>query len=333
MITRRSVVRGGLAISGLAASGLLPTILTSCAQKSPTAPLRVGLVEWPGYAPFYLAQELGYYGDAKTDTPIELVNFVDIADILRAYRQQQIGAICATLSDVMQLADTIPDQRFVMMIDESAGADVILAKPSIKSLADLKGKRIGSDLSILSSFILVSALKKANLTLKDVEIVAVGISGQVQAYKSDRIDAVIAFDPARAQLLRIGAKVIFDSSQIPGEIVDVMATSQAVLTQYTPTFQVITQGFFKALDYLKKNPEDAIDRMSKRQKMTPDEFKETLRLLPLSNYQTNQKMLDRETSPLISVAQKLNQIMIEEKLIQNPIDIKSFLTKAALSST
>ena len=330
MITRRSFVQGGLAISGLAASSVLPAILTSCTQKPPAVPLRIGLVEWPGYAPFYLAQELGYYAKA----PIELVSFVDVADILRAYRQQQIDAICTALSDVMQLAaETMPDQRLVLMIDESAGADAILVKPSIKSLADLKGKRIGSDLAILSSFILVAALKKANLTVKDVEIVAVGISGQVQAYEADRIDAVIAFDPARSQLLRVGAKVIFDSSQIPGEIVDIMSVSQTKLTQHIPTLQIVTQGFFKAIDYLEQYPEDAIARMCKRQNMTPDEFKKALTLLPLSNYQTNQKMLDPVDSPLISVTQNLNQIMMDAKLIKNPVDIKPLLTKAALLST
>ena len=333
MITRRSFVRGGLAVSGLAASSVLPAILTSCAKKIPAAPLRIGLVEWPGYAPFHLAQDLGYYGNATSNTPIELVSFVDVADILRAYRQQQIDALCTALSDVMQLAETMPDQRLVLMIDESAGADAILAKPSIKSLSDLKGKRIGSDLAILSSFILVAALKKANLTFNDVEIVAVGISGQVQAYKADRIDAVIAFDPVRSQLLRVGANVVFDSSQIPGEIVDIMAVSQTTLTQQTPTLQIVTQGFFKALDYLKQHPEDAIARMCKRQNMTPEEFKKTLTLLPLSTYQTNQKMLDQVNSPLISVTQDLNQIMMDAKLIQKPIDIRPLLTKAALLST
>jgi len=85
MITRRSVVRSGLAISGLAVSSVLPTILTSCTSKAPAVPLRMGLLEWPGYAPFYRTQELGYYGNA----PIELITFVDVEDIMRAYRQQK----------------------------------------------------------------------------------------------------------------------------------------------------------------------------------------------------------------------------------------------------
>ena len=67
--------------------------------------------------------------------------------------------------------------------------------------------------------------------------------------------------------------------------------------------------------------------------MTPDEFKKTLALLPLIDYQTNQKMLDPANSPLISVAQKLNKIMIDTNLIHSSVDIKPLLTKAALLST
>ena len=45
MITRRSVVRSGLAISGLATSSVLPTILTSCTSKAPAVPFSV--TNWP----------------------------------------------------------------------------------------------------------------------------------------------------------------------------------------------------------------------------------------------------------------------------------------------
>jgi NitT/TauT family transport system substrate-binding protein len=328
MMTRRSMIRGSLATGSL-----LSATLSSCGQPAASAPLRVGLFEWPGYAPFYLAQELGFYGDATSRTPVELVNFIDTTDILRAYRQGQIDVICTTLTEVMQLIATLPEQRLVMVVDQSAGADVILAKPRIKSFADLKGKRIGSDLSILASYMLVSALKTVDLTLKDVEIVSTSMSGQVQAYQTDRVDAVITFDPVRAELIRIGAKSVFDSAQIPGEIVDVMAVSQTTLTQHNATLQMITQGFFKAVDYLHENPQDAIIRMSKRERMTPDEFAATLKLLPLANYPLNQQMLDQTNSPLLKVAEQLNQMMIDKKIIEKPVDIKSFLTQAALAKT
>jgi NitT/TauT family transport system substrate-binding protein len=328
MITRRSFLYGGLATGSL-----LTTSLTSCGQQTSTSPLRMGLVDWPGYELFHLAQQLGFYGDATGKTPVELVNFNDMTEVLQAYRQQQIHCAALTMSEVLQLASTQPDQRLIMVIDESAGADAILGKPSIKNLADLKGKRVASDLTALSGYMLVTALEKAGLTLQDVTIVNLGMVDQLEAYKADRYDAMITFEPFRTQLIKAGAKVLFDSTQIPGAVVDVVLTSQLILKQYEATLQVVTQGFFKAIDYLHQNPTDAIARMAKREKVTPDEFSATLKLLKLSDRNSNRQMLDSSSSSLIKVAEKLNQVMIERKLIPNTIDFKPILTKAMIPST
>jgi NitT/TauT family transport system substrate-binding protein len=324
MLTRRSFI-----YSGLAASSLLTTTLTSCTQSTTKTPLRVGLIDWPGFEPFYLARSLGFYDQ----TAIELMNFTDITALLRAYRQQQIDCICITISEVLQLAVSLKDQRLVMMIDQSAGADAIVAKPNIQQLADLKGKRIGSDLTALSSYILGRALETAKLTLQDVQLVSLGISDQMSAYQADRFDAVITFDPVRTQLLKAGAKTLFDSTAMPNEVVDVVLVSQTTLNQQTPALQVLIQGFFKALDYLQQNPQDAIARMATREKITPEEFANALKLLKLSDRAQNQTMLDRDNSPLIQVATKLNQVMIAQKLIQQTVDFKSMLTNAVLPLT
>jgi NitT/TauT family transport system substrate-binding protein len=322
MITRRSFI-----YSGLAAGSLLTTTLTSCTPK-PRTPLRIGMIDWPGYEPFHLAKSLGLYDQAA----IELVTFTDMAELLRAYRQQQITCSTSTIGETLQLAATLPDQRIVFVTDQSAGADAILAKPRITELAELKGQRIGSDLTPLSSYMLVSALEKAGLTLNDVKLVNFGVADQLEAYKTDRIDAVITFDPFRTELLKAGAKSLFDSQQIPDQIVDVMLTSQATLTSHGPTFKILTAGFFKALDYLQQNPQDAIARMAAREKITFDEFAATLKLIKITDRAANQTMLDVDRTPLIKVADKLNQVMVRQKLLPQPVDFKSLLTKAALPS-
>jgi NitT/TauT family transport system substrate-binding protein len=324
MLTRRSFI-----YCGLAASSLLTTTLTSCTPSTTKTPLRVGLVDWPGYEPFYMAQSLGFYDQ----TGIELVPFVDSTEVIRAHRQQQIDCTCITISDVLQLATTQNEQRLIMVIDQSAGADVILAKPQINDLAELKGKRIGSDLSALSAYILGRALETVKLTLQDIQLVNFGLSDQLAAYQADRFDAVITFDPFRTQLVNAGAKTLFDSTAIPNEVFDAMVVSQTTLNQHQPTLQVLIQGFFKALDYLQQNRQDAITRMATREKVTPDEFEKALKLLKYSDLAQNQTMLDRENSPLIPVAAKLNQVMIEQKLLQQTVDFKSLLTNAALPSS
>lgn len=322
MITRRSFI-----YSGLAAGSLLTTTLTSCTPK-PTTPLRVGLIDWPGYEPFYLAKSLGYYDNS----PIELVNFTDMAQQLQAYRQQQINTLCTTISEVLQLASTLPEQRVVFVTDQSAGADAIVVKPNITQLADLKGKRVGSDLTPLASYMLVSALEKAGLKLDDVELVNLSLADQLDAYRRHQIDAVITYDPFRTQLMNAGGKVLFDSRQMPDQVVDILVVPQPILNQHLPTFKILTEGFFKALDYLQQNPQDAIARMAAREKITPAEFAATLKLLKLADRATNQTMLDPDRTPLIKVADQLHQVMVNQKLLTQAVDFKSLLTKAVLPS-
>jgi NitT/TauT family transport system substrate-binding protein len=320
MLTRRSFL-----YSGLVAGSLMTTTLTSCTPK-PATPLRIGMIDWTGYEPFYLAKSLGFYNNSA----IELVSFTDMAELLRAYREQRVTCSTSTIAETLQLAATLPDQRIVLVTDQSAGADAIVAKPRITQLADLKGQRIGSDMTPLSSYMLVSALEKADLTLNDVKLVNFGLADQLEAYKADRIDAVITFDPFRTQLVNAGAKILFDSMQIPNQIVDVMLISQATLTQHGPTLKILTEGFFKALDYLQQNPSDAIARMAARQKITPDEFTATLKLIKLTDRATNQMMLDPAQTPLIKVTDQLNRFMVAQRLLPQPVDFTSLLTTAAL---
>jgi NitT/TauT family transport system substrate-binding protein len=143
---------------------------------------------------------------------------------------------------------------------------------------------------------------------------------------------VITFDPFRTQLVNAGAKTIFDSAQIPNQIVDVMLTSQANLTEHGPALKILTAGFLKALDYLQQNPADAIARMAARQKITPDEFAATLKLIKFADPATNRTMLDPAQTPLIKVTDQLNQFMVTQKLLPQPVDFKSLLTTVALPS-
>ena len=64
---------------------------------------------------------------------------------------------------------------------------------------------------------------------KDIKIVFLGVSEHERAFKNGKVDAVVTFGSARTKLLAAGAKQLFDSSQIPGEIVDVLIVSEDVI--------------------------------------------------------------------------------------------------------
>jgi len=173
--------------------------------------------------------------------------------------------------------------------------------------------------------------------VKDIQIVSLELTEHERAYKQGKVDAVVTFGPARIKLLAAGAKLLFDSSQIPGEIVDIIAVSTEAIANSSDTIQALINGQFRALDYLEKNPQDAATRMAKRTKVTPEQILDAFKGLSQPNLQENQKLLDQTDPALVNGMKKLIQIMIENKLISKAINPASilddrFIKNAKLSS-
>jgi NitT/TauT family transport system substrate-binding protein len=230
----------------IVAIALLTFILISCVP-APLKPLRIGTNVWPGYEPLFLARELGYYGN----TPIQLVEYPNF-DPNRAYRNGEVEMSATPMTAFLPLAPTHPDVRAWLIMDISNGADAIVAKRAIANLQSLKGRRVGFDRSMLAPFVLSRGLEQVGLSLKDVKIVSVELSDQEEAFKQGRVDAIVTFEPYRSNILNAGAKLLFDSTQIPGEVVDVLIGSESLLTTHATQLQVLIQGWFRALDYIRK---------------------------------------------------------------------------------
>ena len=107
-------------------------------------PLAVGTNVWPGYEPLYLARNLGYYNDS-----IRLVEYSSATEVLRAIRNKLIDVATLTLDEVLLLRQSGVDVRSVLVTDISNGGDVIVARPGIETLADLKGRKVGVESTAL----------------------------------------------------------------------------------------------------------------------------------------------------------------------------------------
>jgi NitT/TauT family transport system substrate-binding protein len=298
----------------IVAIALSSFILASCVP-APLKPLRIGTNVWPGYEPLFLARELGYYGK----TPIQLVEYPNF-DPNRAYRNGEVEMSATPMTGFLTLAPTHADVRAWLIMDISNGADAIVAKGAIANLQSLKGRRVGFDRSMRATFVLSRGLEQVGLSLKDVKIVSVDLSDQEEAFKQGRVDAIVTFEPYRSNILNAGAKLLFDSTQIPGEVVDVLIGSESLLTTHATQLQVLIQGWFRALDYIEKNSEDAARRMARRQGVTPEQFLSSLKGLQLVTLEENQKLLGKTNSVLLNGTQRLSQFLVENKILKQDVD-------------
>ena len=89
-----------------------------------------------------------------------------------------------------------------MLTDYSNGNDMIVAKPGIKSVKDLKGKKIGLEVGLVEHLMLLNALKKNGMTEADVTLVNTPTNQTPQAFPSPTLDAVAAWNPNAGQALK-----------------------------------------------------------------------------------------------------------------------------------
>lgn len=303
----------------IVAVALCTAILASCTKAEP--PLRVGANVWPGYETLYLARSLGYYDN----TPIRLVDYPSGTEEVRAYRNGDIEAAGISIDQALVLAATNPDVRIVVVMDFSNGGDVILGKPEIKNMQGLKNKPVGVEANALGAFIITRALEQKGMSPQDIKIVSLGVSEHERAFKQGTVDAVVTFGSARTKLLAAGAKLLFDSSQIPGEIVDVLIVRDEVINKQPKALQALVDGRFRALDYLTKNPQDAAIKIAPRTGLTPDQFLESLKGLRSPDLQENQKLLGKRDPSLLKGVKRLSEVMLDNKLLPKAVDTSLLL--------
>ena len=305
----------------------LLTIMIGCSQQ-PQSPVHVGAIVWPGYEPLFLARDLGYYSKQA----IELEDYPSTTETNQALRNGDIEVAALTMDEALLLAETEPDIQVVLVIDFSNGADVVMARPKIPTLQALKGHKIGVESSALGGYILTRVLEKAGLSLHDVQIVQLGASEHEQAFKQGVVDAVVTFEPARSNLLTAGAKVLFDTSEIPGEIVDVLVIRRDLLKTHKATIEKLIQGWFRALEYRKQHPEDADRRMAPREQVIPEQFTESLKLIKIPDLQTNLTLLGQTDASLLQKTERLGKFMLSKKLLKQLPPLEQLLSDEFVKS-
>ena len=302
-------------------------LVAGCARES-EPPLRIGTNVWIGSEPLYLARELGQL-DPKV---VQLVEYPSASEVLRAFRNQAIDGMVISLDELFGLAADGLQPRIILAVDVSHGADVVVGRPGMRTMKDLKGKRVAVEGGALGAFVLSRALALSGMRPSDVSIVHLESNEQSSAFEKGEVDGAVTFDPFRAQFLRAGATTLFDSTQIPGEIVDIVAVRAPVLDKQPKAVRALLAGWFEAIDYLNREPKDAARRMGVRQQASGEQFLETLQGLHIPSREENLQMLRGDPPGLVVTGSRLMALMVESKLLRASLKIEEVLAPGPLAS-
>ena len=301
--------------------------LAGCVRE-PESALRIGTNVWIGCEPLYLARELGYLNPKA----VQLVEYPSASEVLRAFRNQAIDGMVISLDEALGLAVDGLQPRIILVVDVSHGADAVVGRAGMRSMKDLKGKRVAVESGALGAYVLSRALALNGMHASEVKVVHLESNEQPSAFEKGQVDGAVTFDPYRDQLLRAGAQTLFDSTQIPGEIVDLVAVRASVLEQQPKAIQGLLRGWLRAVDYLKRDPKDAARRMGIRQQTTGEQFLTALRGLHIPSREENLRMLGGPKPELAASGRRLMALMLEAKLLPKELEIEGVLAPGPLAT-
>lgn len=199
---------------------LCSSFILGCSNESD--PLRIGSNRWLGYAPIYIADELGWTSLAD----IRLVEYASSNGVIRGMHNGLLDAALLTLDEAILLQSTDHDIEILLVTSISAGADVLYTRADIRHIHELKGKRIAAEGGTLAAYFLSRILSKAQLSVDDVQVVNLPLHMHAEALKNNSVDASIHHASVHAQLEKAGLVPLFTSRDLPGEIIDVLAINR-----------------------------------------------------------------------------------------------------------
>jgi putative hydroxymethylpyrimidine transport system substrate-binding protein len=172
---------------------LLAAILTATLSLPASAAERLTvLLDWfvnPDHAPLIVAQQRGFFREA--DLEVELVAPADPNDPPKLVAAGQADLAVSYQPQLhLQAAQGLPLVRIGTLIATPLNSVVALAEGPVKTLADLKGRKIGFSVGGFEDAVLGRMLQGAGLGLSDVELVNVNFSLS-PALLSGQVDAVI----------------------------------------------------------------------------------------------------------------------------------------------
>ena len=340
-LTRRATLLAGIAVLAL------PALLASHGAGAQSlekkkVTIAVGGKNLLYYLPLTIAEQLGYFKDEGLQ--VEIPDFAGGAKALQALVGGSADVVSGAYEHTINMQ--AKNQPIMSVVLQGRAPQIVMAvstktMPGYKSIADLKGKKIGvtapgSSTAMMASYVLA----KAGLKASDVSFIGVGASsGAIAAVKSGQVDAIANLDPVITMLQRDNLiKVVADTRTLK-DTQAVYGGPMPAACLYTPvkfvqdnpgTTQALANAMVRALRWLQKaGPSDIV-------KTVPDSYLLGDRALYLAAWERVREAISPDgLMPEAGPATALRMLQtFEDSLKDKPIDLgktytNNFARKAA----
>lgn len=240
-------------------AGLTATALLSSPSYAGT--ISLGHTTWVGYGTLYLARDLGYFKDEGLN--LQLKTIEESSMYMAAVASGHLSGSASTIDEILKYRPKFCFKA-VAALDDSYGGDGILVQDNINSLKDLKGKTVAVNEGSVSQFWLSDILKKAGMKMSDITVQNMTADDAASAFIAGRVPAAVTWEPNLTYVRNHHkGKVLIDSKQTPGVILDVVSLKCDVIKNQPKDVEALIHGLYRAIKYTKAHPQKAYKIMAK----------------------------------------------------------------------
>jgi NitT/TauT family transport system substrate-binding protein len=301
---------GVLRVATGVAAGLLCTFLASCSSGA-VPPLRVGVPPWLCGEFANVARDLGFFDDRD----VALVHYGSPIELARHFREGSLDVALLTLDYIPYMSAATPSLDVVFVVDVSSGGDGIVATPPAGAVSELRGRRIGYEATPLGVHMLLRALQSGGLRARDVEAIPVDYEEHASAFLGGRVDAVVTREPERSRLVGDGASSMFDSSQVPGQVVDVLVVPSATASSRGEDLRKLVDGWLSAYAGLQDNHAAMVARLASGLGVPATTVEKSLAGLRLTDLQGNRELLGGQPPHLAATLEEIRRFAGDADLL------------------
>jgi NitT/TauT family transport system substrate-binding protein len=260
-----------------------------CAKKPPEpklTPVTIAFHNWVGRGLFYLAQEKGFFKEDKEG--IDLIFVDEQLDSSRrdAFEQGMLDLEAGTLDLLVSKAAQGVPLTAVMNIDQSSGADAIIAAANIRNLEDLAGKKVALAKNDSGEMFLSALLYKNNLSVNNVIIVPAPPEEVSEIFLEGQADACVTWEPQVSKALkRKGSHILASTKEYPDIVIATLNVRKDLLERNPALIKKVMRAWFKALGYYREHPLEASEIISGYYGISPERYRKRVEGIRWEDYE------------------------------------------------
>ncbi len=289
-------------------------------------PITIGADAFPGYAYIFIAKEKGIF--KKNGVDVEVVFKQDYLAIHEDFNNGLIDGVFSVYADAISASDQGVPLKVVCVRDQSIKGDVIVARPEITSLEDLKGKTIGVEgINSFSHMFILNVLQKHGIKEGDVLFANVGAQHLVDALEKGDVVAGHTYGAGVAQAKEKGYKFLAYAGEVQGIITDVLVFDSKVIQNRPEDIKKIVKSLFEALEFQRTNREEALQIMARAIGDTPQSVAEGLDGLKNFDLKENVEAMhpSEEVTNLFGSGKLITEFFIDRGQISTEPDLNQII--------